>query len=68
MGQGAIEGQAGGWAGHQASILKVWLGLGEIEGRDGDRDTQRDKETKRHRDKADSKNPPQGRVAQLVEY
>jgi hypothetical protein len=33
------ERERGGWAGQQADIFKVRLGLGEIEGRD--RDTER---------------------------
>jgi hypothetical protein len=31
--------ERGGWAGHQAVIFKVRLGLGEIEGRDRDGET-----------------------------
>jgi hypothetical protein len=31
----------GSWPGQQAGIFKVRLGLGEIEGKDRDRDTER---------------------------
>ncbi len=45
---GDREGHAGGqWVGQQAGILKVRIGLGEIEGRD--RDTI-DRETNKQRD------------------
>jgi hypothetical protein len=71
-----------GQAGQQSSIFKVSLGLGEIErkkaeteiqrdieieGRDWDTERYRDIEAKRHRDRADSKNPEQSWVAQLVQ-
>jgi hypothetical protein len=54
----------GGRAGPQAGIYRVRLGLGKIEGRD--RERYRDIEIKRHRDRADNKNPEQSQVAQLV--
>jgi hypothetical protein len=47
-----------GRLGQLASIFKVRLGLGEIEGRD--------RETERQRNRADNKNPEQSWVAQLV--
>ncbi len=53
------ERERGGWAGQQAVLLKVRFG------RDGG-ERQRDIETKRHRDRADNKNPEQSRVVQLV--
>jgi hypothetical protein len=57
-GEGEIE--RGGWAGQQAVIFKVRLGLGYIEGKY--------RETIRHRERADNKNLEQSRVAQLVGY
>ena len=49
------ERERGRRAGQQASILKVRLGLGEIDR--GERQRYRDIETKRHRDRTDNKNP-----------
>ncbi len=54
------ERERGGCAGQQAVIFKVRIGLGGIEGSY--------RETKKHRDRADNKNPRQSRVAQLVSY
>ncbi len=39
-----------GWADGQSGILKVRLGLGEIEGRDRETERQRDRETEIQRD------------------
>ncbi len=47
-----------GQAGRQVS-RQAYLGLGKIE--------ERDRDTKRHRDRSDNKNPEQSRVAQLVQ-
>ncbi len=41
----------GGQASQQAAILKVRLGLGEIEGRERDRERETDRETERQRDR-----------------
>ncbi len=60
MGRGERQGQADVWAGLQAGIFKVRLGLGETE-------IERYREIETHRDRADNKNPEQSRVAQLVE-
>ncbi len=54
------ERERGGCAGQQAVIFKVRIGLGGIEGSY--------RETNKHRDRADNKNPKQSRVAQLVSY
>ncbi len=53
----------GVWAGQQAGIFKVKLGLGEIEWRYREIERYRNR---RHRDRADNKNPEQSWVSQLV--
>ncbi len=61
-GGGERERGAGWQAGQQAGIFKARLSLGVIKGRDRNTEIQGDREIeiKRHRDRADNKNPEQG--------
>ena len=56
------------WAGQQAGIFKVRLGLEDSNRGDRQRyrEIQRDRETQKQRDRVNNKNPEQSQVAKLV--